>query len=172
MDAQTKLQRLKRRIELACQSANRSTSEVTLLAVSKTFPAEDIEKFALAGQQSFGENYLQEAVKKITQLAESPNCPALQWHFIGHIQSNKCKAIANQFSWVQTLDRPKIAQRLSNLRTQAKPLNVLIQVNLDADPNKGGVDEDGACALLEQLLTLPNLTPRGLMTILAKSSVS
>ena len=156
------------RISAACASSQRDPKSITLLAVSKTKPVEVVTEAIDLGLREFGENYLQDALEKVRQLQQH----ALQWHFIGRIQSNKCKLIANQFSWVQTLDRPKIAQRLSNLRIQPEPLNVLIQVNLDDDPNKGGVDKNGAQTLLEQLLTLPSLAPRGLMTILAKSTDS
>lgn len=159
---------LSQRILAACAVAKRNPESVSLLAVSKTKPAEVITQAIDLGLRQFGENYLQEALEKIQQLQHHD----LQWHFIGRIQSNKCKSIANEFSWVQTLDRLKIAQRLNNLRTQPAPLNVLIQVNLDDDPNKGGVDSHGAEQLLEQLLALPNLVPRGLMTILAKPTVS
>ena len=160
--------RLLERISAACASSQRDPKSITLLAVSKTKPVEVVTEAIDLGLREFGENYLQDAIEKVPQLQQH----ALQWHFIGRIQSNKCKLIANQFSWVQTLDRPKIAQRLSNLRIQPEPLNVLIQVNLDDDPNKGGVDRKGAQTLLEQLLTLPSLAPRGLMTILAKSTDS
>ena len=160
--------RLLERIRAACASSQRDPKSITLLAVSKTKPVEVVTEAIDLGLREFGENYLQDAIEKVQQLQQH----ALQWHFIGRIQSNKCKLIANQFSWVQTLDRPKIAQRLSNLRIQPEPLNVLIQVNLDDDPNKGGVDRKGAQTLLEQLLTLPSLAPRGLMTILAKSTDS
>lgn len=136
------------------------------MAVSKTFPAEDIEKFALAGQQSFGENYLQEAVKKITQLAESPNCPALQWHFIGPIQSNKTREIAEHFDWVHSVDRLKIAQRLSAQRPQSKPdLQVLIQVNTSGEDSKSGVQPKEAFQLAQEISKLPGLKLRGFMTI-------
>ena len=160
--------RLLERISAACASSQRDPKSITLLAVSKTKPVEVVTEAIDLGLREFGENYLQDAIEKVQQLQQH----ALQWHFIGRIQSNKCKLIANQFSWVQTLDRPKIAQRLSNLRIRPEPLNVLIQVNLDDDPNKGGVDRNGAQTLLEQLLTLPSLAPRGLMTILAKSTDS
>ena len=160
--------RLLERISAACASSQRDPKSITLLAVSKTKPVEVVTEAIDLGLREFGENYLQDAIQKVQQLQQH----ALQWHFIGRIQSNKCKLIANQFSWVQTLDRPKIAQCLSDLRIQPEPLNVLIQVNLDDDPNKGGVDRNGAQTLLEQLLTLPSLTPRGLMTILAKSTDS
>ncbi|MEC7991997.1 MAG: YggS family pyridoxal phosphate-dependent enzyme, partial [Pseudomonadota bacterium] len=160
--------RLLERISAACASSQRDPKSITLLAVSKTKPVEVVTEAIDLGLREFGENYLQDALEKVRQLQQH----ALQWHFIGRIQSNKCKLIANQFSWVQTLDRPKIAQRLSDLRIQPEPLNVLIQVNLDDDPNKGGVDKNGAQTLLEQLLTLPSLAPRGLMTILAKSTDS
>ena len=128
--------RLLERISAACASSQRDPKSITLLAVSKTKPVEVVTEAIDLGLREFGENYLQDAIEKVQQLQQH----ALQWHFIGRIQSNKCKLIANQFSWVQTLDRPKIAQRLSNLRIQPEPLNVLIQVNLDDDPNKGGVD--------------------------------
>ena len=160
--------RLLERISAACASSQRDPKSITLLAVSKTKPVEVVTEAIDLGLREFGENYLQDAIEKVQHLQQH----ALQWHFIGRIQSNKCKLIANQFSWVQTLDRPKIAQRLSDLRIQPEPLNVLIQVNLDDDPNKGGVDRNGAQTRLEQLLTLPSLAPRGLMTILAKSTDS
>ena len=159
---------LNERILAACAAAQRDPDSVDLLAVSKTKPAELISAAAAQGLMQFGENYLQEAVEKIQRLQQHD----LQWHFIGRIQSNKCKPIANAFSWVQTLDRWKIAQRLDQLRTLVEPLNVLIQVNLDDDPNKAGVDKQNAERLLEMVLTLPNLVPRGLMTILAKSTDS
>ena len=159
---------LNERILAACAAAQREPESVNLLAVSKTKPAELINDAVELGLMQFGENYLQEAVEKILLLQQH----SLQWHFIGRIQSNKCKAIADAFSWVQTLDRLKIAKRLDQLRTLPTPLNVLIQVNLDDDPNKAGVDQENAERLLEQLLTMPNLAPRGLMTILAKSTDS
>ena len=159
---------LHQRILAACAAAQREPESVNLLAVSKTKPAELINDAVEPGLMQFGENYLQEAVEKILLLQQH----SLQWHFIGRIQSNKCKAIADAFSWVQTLDRLKIATRLDQLRSLPTPLNVLIQVNLDDDPNKAGVDQENAERLLEQLLTMPNLAPRGLMTILAKSTDS
>ncbi|HBF62250.1 MAG TPA: YggS family pyridoxal phosphate-dependent enzyme, partial [Gammaproteobacteria bacterium] len=151
---------LSERIQAACKAAQRDPNSVELLAVSKTKPPGLITEAVALGMTQFGENYLQEAVEKIQHLEQL----SLAWHFIGRIQSNKCKTIANAFSWVQTLDRSKVAQRLNQFRSVAEPLNVLIQVNLDDDPNKGGVDKQNAEHLLEQVLTLPNLAPRGLMT--------
>lgn len=160
--------RLLDRILTACVASNRDPRDIELLAVSKTKSVDVITQAIRLGLVQFGENYLQEAVEKTQQLQQYD----LHWHFIGRIQSNKCKLITDEFSWVQTLDRPKIATRLNRLHSKPDPLNVLIQVNLDADANKGGVDRVGAAELLEQLLSLPNLVPRGLMTILAKSTDS
>lgn len=171
MDANTQLHRLKQRIELACQTANRSPNEVKLLAVSKTFPAQAVENFALAGQRAFGENYLQEAVKKITQLAESPDCPHLEWHFIGPIQSNKTREIAEYFDWVHSVDRLKIAQRLSSQRPADKPeLQVLLQINTSGEESKSGVELHEAIDLAQVISDLPGLTLRGFMTIPSNTS--
>lgn len=167
-DLSSRLASLVKRIAEACAVADRAPNSVDLLAVSKTKPPNLITEAAALGLMQFGENYLQEAIEKIQQLQQYN----LQWHFIGRIQSNKCKTIANAFSWVQTLDRYKVAQRLNQLRTLPEPLNVLIQVNLDDDPNKGGLDRENTERLLEHVLAMPNLAPRGLMTILAKSTDS
>ena len=159
---------LSERIRTACIANQRDPNTVALLAVSKTKPPGLITEAVALGMTQFGENYLQEAVEKIQHLEQL----SLEWHFIGRIQSNKCKTIANAFSWVQTLDRSKVAQRLNQFRTLTEPLNVLIQVNLDDDPNKGGVDKKNAKHLLEQVLTLPNLAPRGILPFLEISTDS
>lgn len=161
---------IEQRIELACNKAGRPRSEVKLLAVSKTFPLQAVLDMAAAGQSSFGENYLQESVDKITQLAASPNQAKLNtpldWHFIGPIQSNKTRPIAEHFDWVHSVDRLKIAQRLSEQRPSSlAPLNVLIQVNTSGEDSKSGVPPTEVEALALAIDHLPNLKLRGLMTI-------
>ena len=158
------------RIASACRKANREPGSVQLLAVSKTFPLSDILEFNACGQTAFGENYLQEAVDKITQLADHPNAQtgasAIEWHFIGPIQSNKTKPIAEHFQWVHSVDRLKIAQRLSDQRPgQLQPLNVLVQINTSGEASKSGVNPGDAIELCQTIHSLPNLRLRGLMTI-------
>ena len=155
---------LNQRIETACRDADRPIDSVTLIGVSKTKPVEDVIEAAALGICNFGENYLVEAIDKINATKDLN----LIWHFIGRIQSNKTKDIAEHFDWVHTVDRAKIARRLDAQRTSAERLNVLIQVNIDADPAKGGVLAQDAAELLTELIQLPNLQPRGLMTILAR----
>lgn len=156
------LQTVRDRIVAACKAAGRHPAEVTLLAVSKTFGAEAVQEAYAAGQTAFGENYIQEAVQKITQLRDLP----LQWHCIGPIQSNKTRLVAEHFDWVQTVDRLKIAQRLSEQRpTTMAPLQVCIQVNVDGGATKSGVDPEAAPALARQVAALPGLRLRGLMSI-------
>lgn len=156
------LQRVLQRIEQACNSAQRPTGEVQLLAVSKTFGADAVDQAYAAGQTAFGENYIQEAVAKITQLAHLP----LQWHCIGPIQSNKTRLVAEHFQWVHTIDRLKIAQRLSEQRPpQLPPLNVCIQVNVDGGETKSGVLPQDALALAQAVHKLPHLHLRGVMCI-------
>ncbi len=138
--------------------------KVRLLAVSKTKPIEDVLALAENGQLDFGENYLQEALAKIEQ------APSLCWHFIGPIQSNKTKPIAEHFSWVHSVDRLKIAQRLSQQRpANLPPLNILLAVNIDAEASKSGLAVDEVLATAEQVAELPNITLRGLMAIPKKS---
>lgn len=133
-----------------------------LLAVSKTQPAEAIREAFDAGLRDFGENYLQEALEKQADLADLP----LRWHFIGPIQSNKTKAIAEHFDWVHSVDRLKIAQRLSEQRPDALgPLNICIQVNVSGEASKSGCSPEAVAALAETIATLPRLRLRGLMTI-------
>ena len=149
-------------IDKACQQADRDPQSVTLVAVSKTHPSDAIRAAAEAGLTDVGENYVQEAVDKFDQLTELP----LTWHFIGPLQSNKTRPIAERFDWVQTVDREKIAHRLSEQRPESlAPLNVLIQVNISEDPNKSGVSLAEVPALAEQIRSLPRLKLRGLMAI-------
>lgn len=150
------------RIATACQAAGRAPDGVALLAVSKTFGADAVVAAWQAGQRSFGENYIQEAVQKITTLRHLP----LQWHCIGPIQSNKSRLVAEHFDWVQTVDRLKIAQRLSEQRpAELAPLQVCIQVNVDGGPTKSGVAPQDALALATEVASLPRLCLRGLMCI-------
>lgn len=139
---------------------------VTLLAVSKTWPAEKLRELAEAGQRCFGENYLQEALVKI----EALNDLDLEWHFIGPIQSNKTRDIAEHFDWVQSVERIKIARRLSEQRPASlSTLNICIQVNIDKEASKSGVMPDELMALAEELIQFPNLVLRGLMVIPSKT---
>lgn len=156
------LQRIHDRIAQACGKAGRSPDSVALLAVSKTFGADAVAQAHAAGQTAFGENYIQEAVEKITALEHLP----LQWHCIGPIQSNKTRLVAEHFDWVHTVDRLKIAQRLSEQRPPHRaPLQVCIQVNVDGGPTKSGVAPDQALALAQAVAALPRLQVRGLMCI-------
>lgn len=151
-------------IRQLCQSLNLRPEKVKLLAVSKTKPDEDIRQAYAAGQRMFGENYVQEGVEKIQALHDLAD---IEWHFIGPLQSNKTRAVAEHFDWMQSLDRLKIATRLSDQRPQSKlPLNVLIQVNISHDRHKSGLEnKTELLALAEQISALPNLCLRGLMAI-------
>jgi PLP dependent protein len=156
------LQSVHQRIARACEAAGRDVNEVTLLAVSKTFGPDAVREAFSAGQTAFGENYIQEAVEKIAALGDLP----LQWHCIGPIQSNKTRWVAAHFHWAHTIDRLKIAQRLSEQRrADQPPLQVCIQVNIDGAPTKAGVAPDAVAALAQEVAQLPRLTLRGLMTI-------
>jgi pyridoxal phosphate enzyme (YggS family) len=152
------------RISLACTHAKRPIDEVTLLAVSKTKPLEQLAEAYDSGQRHFAENYAQEAVDKYDT---APFTDAT-WHFIGPLQSNKTRIIAERFDWVHTIDRYKVAQRLSDQRpADLSPLNVLIQVNISEDPAKAGVLPSQVEAFSKRVAELPNLELRGLMTITA-----
>ena len=133
-----------------------------LLAVSKTQPAAAITALAACGQRAFGENYVQEGVAKASELAAL----ALEWHLIGHLQSNKCREAAGHFDWVQSLDRPSLIAPLSRYRSSARPpLNVLVQVNVDGEASKSGCAPDAALALATAVAAAPNLRLRGVMGI-------
>jgi hypothetical protein len=156
------LQTVRSRISTACAAAGRNVNEVTLLAVSKTFPADAVREAHAAGETDFGENYIQEAVDKQALLADIP----LSWHCIGPIQSNKTRLVAQHFAWAQSVDRLKIAQRLNEQRPEElPPLNVCLQVNIDGGPSKAGVAPGEALALAREIAQLPRLRLRGLMTI-------
>jgi pyridoxal phosphate enzyme (YggS family) len=153
---------VRQRIATACAAAGRDVNEVTLLPVSKTFGPEALRQAHAAGATAFGENYIQEAVEKQALLADLP----LQWHCIGPIQSNKTRLVATHFDWAQTVHRLKIAQRLSEQRPPTlAPLQVCLQVNIDGGPAKSGVVPAEALALARELVQLPGLRLRGLMTI-------
>ena len=157
------LQDVQNRIAAAVLASGRKADEVRLLAVSKTWPAESVHAAWVAGQRAFGENYVQEGVTKITTLA---NLPDLEWHFIGPLQSNKTRDVAEHFSWVHGIDRLKIAERLSSQRPgNLPPLNVCIQINVSGEASKSGVTPEAASALAHAVAKLPHLNLRGLMTI-------
>ncbi|RYF70211.1 MAG: YggS family pyridoxal phosphate-dependent enzyme, partial [Comamonadaceae bacterium] len=159
-----KLQRVQARIEAASAQYGRDPGSVRLLAVSKTFPAEALREAHSAGQKAFGENYVQEGVAKIEALADLR--ADLEWHCIGPLQSNKTRVVAEQFDWVHSVDRLKIAERLSEQRPHGlPPLQVCLQVNLDGGANKSGVPPAEALALARAVNALPRLRLRGLMAI-------
>ncbi|PUE14564.1 YggS family pyridoxal phosphate-dependent enzyme [Limnohabitans sp. WS1] len=156
------LSRVRTQMEAACQAAGRLPHSVSLLAVSKTWGAEAVRAAHAAGQTAFGENYIQEAVGKIGALRDLP----LQWHCIGPIQSNKTRLVAEHFDWVHSVDRLKIAQRLSEQRPpHLPPLQVCIQVNVDGGETKSGISPQELPALAQAVAALPRLQLRGLMTI-------
>ena len=160
------LQQVHARIERACIAADRPVSAVALLAVSKTFGPEAVRDAALAGQRAFGENYIQEAVEKMALLRADPALPALQWHCIGPIQSNKTRLVAEHFDWAHTVDRLKTAERLAAQRPDhLPPLQVCIQVNMDGGPTKSGVAPADTLELVRAVAKLPRLRVRGLMSI-------
>ncbi|MCW0344790.1 Pyridoxal phosphate homeostasis protein [Pantoea ananatis] len=160
---QHNLQQVRQRIAAAATRCGRSPEEITLLAVSKTKPASAVKEAAAAGQIDFGENYVQEGVEKIQSLTSHP---ALTWHFIGPLQSNKSRLVAEHFAWCHTVDRLKIAQRLNDQRPEhLPPLNVLIQVNISDENSKSGIMLEAVAGLAQDILTMPRLRLRGLMAI-------
>lgn len=149
-------------IEQACQRVQRDPATVQLLAVSKTHPASSLREMYGVGQRSFGENYLQEALEKIEELKELE----IEWHFIGHVQRNKTKHLAEKFDWVHGVDRLIIAERLSSQRIESqKPLNLCLQVNIDGQDSKDGCRPTEVAELVQQISQLPNIRLRGLMVI-------
>ncbi|ERK11373.1 putative protein YggS [Serratia fonticola AU-AP2C] len=163
---QQNLQDVRSRIAAAAQDCARIPEEVTLLAVSKTKPAEAIAQAIAAGQHAFGENYVQEGVDKIQYFAQLPEGAGLEWHFIGPLQSNKSRLVAEHFAWCHTVDRLRIALRLSDQRPAEMPqLNVLIQINISDEQSKSGIVLSELPALAEAVAALPNLCLRGLMAI-------
>lgn len=160
------LQAVEATIGRALDAAGRPRSTVQLLAVSKTFPAEAVLEAMAAGQRAFGENYLQEGIDKIEAVARAQPGAPVEWHFIGPIQSNKTRPIATHFHWVHSVERLKIAQRLSEQRPpELGPLNICLQVNISGEASKSGADPDELPALARQVAALPNLRLRGLMAI-------
>jgi pyridoxal phosphate enzyme (YggS family) len=156
------LQSVRARIDRAARAAGRGGSEIQLLAVSKTWPAPRLREAWQAGQRAFGENYAQEGVQKIGQLSDL----TIEWHFIGPVQSNKTRALAENFAWVHSVDREKIAERLSAARPpELPPLNVCLQVNVSGEATKGGVAPADVCALARAVARLPHMRLRGLMTL-------
>lgn len=160
------LQGVRRRIQTAVEAAQRAAGTVQLIAVSKTFPAEAVLETLAAGQTAFGENYVQEALDKMRSVdaASLPSRPV--WHFVGPIQSNKTRAIATAFDWVHSVDRLKVAERLSDQRpADREPLNVLVEVNVDGEDSKSGIAPTDVAALVRAVVALPRLRFRGLMTV-------
>ena len=154
---------LRQRLAAAARTAGRDVRSITLLAVSKGQPATRLKAALSLGLTQFGENYLDEALPKIAALADTP----AEWHFIGHLQGNKTRPVAENFSWVHGIDRLRIAQRLSDQRlADAPPLNVCVQVNIAGEQSKSGVPPDEALPLLRDVAKLPRLRLRGLMCML------
>lgn len=157
------LSHIQQHIQQQCLACKRAENAVKLLAVSKTKPISALREAIAAGQRAFGENYVQEGVEKVQQLAD---VEGLEWHFIGHLQSNKTRVVAEHFDWVQTLDRLKIAERLNEQRpANLAPLNVLIQINISDETSKSGIDPSEMLGLARQIAALPKLKLRGLMAI-------
>lgn len=163
MSISQNLATISQQIQQYCQQANRPEQSVKLLAVSKTKPISAIAEAIEAGQRAFGENYVQEGIEKIQHFADNDT---LEWHFIGLLQSNKTRVVAEHFDWVQTIDRLKIAQRLSEQRPEHLPaLNVLIQINISDEASKSGISAKEMVELATQISQLPRLKLRGLMAI-------
>jgi pyridoxal phosphate enzyme (YggS family) len=166
MSISENLQLVQHRIATSAQAAGRDPSSVTLLAVSKTFDAQAVLTAAQAGQRVFGENYVQEAIDKISATRELNPDLQLEWHFIGPIQSNKTRQIAEHFDWVHSVDRLKIAQRLSEQRpADMPPLQICLQVNVSGEATKSGLEPDALLELARVVNQLPNIRLRGLMAI-------
>ena len=162
-------QQVSKQMTQACEHAARQADSVTLLAVSKTKPADMIATLAQQGQQHFGENYLQEAIEKIDMLKRQPETKGIIWHYIGSIQRNKTRDIAEHFDWVQTVERAIIAQRLNDQRpAELPPLNVLIQLNIDNEESKSGCLPAQLPDLITAIKGYDRLQLRGLMIIPAK----
>lgn len=162
-------QHVLQQIRRACEHAQRAPETVQLLAVSKTHPSESLREMYAAGQRAFGENYLQEALEKIEALQDLE----IEWHFIGHVQRNKTKNLAEKFDWVHGVDRLIIAERLSNQRLQDQSdLNICLQVNIDGQDSKDGCAPDEVTELVAQISQLPKIRLRGLMVIPAPDNTA
>ncbi|MEK8086052.1 YggS family pyridoxal phosphate-dependent enzyme [Aquabacterium sp. A3] len=163
------LQRVTDRISQACSRFGRSADSVTLLAVSKTFPGVTVREAFAAGQRRFGENYVQEGVAKVAELADLRD--QLEWHLIGPLQSNKTRVVAETFDWVHTVDRLKVAERLNEQRPiDLPPLQVCIQVNTSGEDSKHGIPPSEALPLAQAVRSLPRLRLRGVMALPAPSA--
>jgi pyridoxal phosphate enzyme (YggS family) len=161
---EAKLQQVRTRIATACETSQRPVQSVTLLAVTKTFGPQAVREALAAGQHAFGENYVQEALEKIESLADVRD--RLEWHLVGPLQSNKTRVVAEHFDWVHTIDRLKLAERLSAQRPEhLPPLQVCLQVNISAEDSKSGVAPQDTLALAQAVCGLPRLRLRGLMAI-------
>ena len=159
----SRLKAVRDRLSAACKAAGRDPTSVRLLAVSKTFGDDAVVQAIAAGQLAFGENYISEGVEKINALRQYA---ALEWHCIGPVQSNKTRLVAEHFDWVQSVDRLKIAQRLSEQRPRnLPPLQICLQVNVDGGTNKSGVAPGELMGLIREVIKLPHLRLRGLMTL-------
>ncbi len=159
------------RIDSACRQARRAPDEIRLIAVSKTRAVDEIRALHALGQQQFGENYVREFVGKFDSLSHEAPRPALEWHFIGALQGNKSRAVAERADWVHSVDRLKIAERLSAQRPSGlQPLQVCLQVDLSREPGKNGVPEGQLKTLADAVAELPGLVLRGLMTLPAPSN--
>ncbi|WP_050469689.1 YggS family pyridoxal phosphate-dependent enzyme [Herbaspirillum chlorophenolicum] len=160
------LQHVRSQIAISAERAHRAPSSIQLLAVSKTFGTDAVMEAVRAGQQAFGENYLQEALEKIAAMKSLAPAAQLQWHFIGPIQSNKTRPIAESFDWVHSVDREKVARRLSEQRPpELGALNICLQVNISGEQSKSGLAPEELPAVAAQVAALPNLALRGLMAI-------
>lgn len=158
------LQQVHRRIEAACRAVGRPVQSVTLLSVSKTFPSDAVRAAHAAGERCFGENYVQEGLDKIAALQDLR--AQIEWHLIGPLQSNKTRAVAEAFDWVHSVDRLKIAQRLSEQRpATSPPLQICLQVNISGEASKSGIMPTELPALAQAVAALPRLRLRGLMAI-------
>ncbi|MDL2058460.1 YggS family pyridoxal phosphate-dependent enzyme [Mesosutterella sp. AGMB02718] len=166
-----RIRSIQERMKAACERSSRGPGEVRLLAVSKTFPASAVEEAAAAGLRAFGENYAQEGCEKVDWFRENRPGLKLEWHFIGPLQSNKTRMVAERFDWVQSVNRMKIARRLSEQRPQDLPdLNVLVEVNIDGEASKSGLAPQEAVAFALEASKLPRLRVRGFMAIPAPAS--
>jgi len=164
-------QQVNKKVKQACDHADRQAENIMLLAVSKTKPADMVTALAKQGQRDFGENYLQEAIEKITALKAQPVGESIVWHYIGSIQRNKTRDIAEHFDWVQTVERDIIAKRLNDQRpADLPPLNVLIQLNIDNEDSKSGCLPDQLPELITAIKGYERLQLRGLMIIPAKAN--
>lgn len=162
-------QHVLQQIKTACEHAQRTPETVQLLAVSKTHPSERLREMYAAGQRAFGENYLQEALDKIEALHDLD----IEWHFIGHVQRNKTKHLAEKFDWVHGVDRLIIAERLSNQRGDDQaPLSICLQVNIDGQDSKDGCAPEEVAELVAQISQLPKIKLRGLMVIPAPDNTA